>query len=146
MILIELFDKAGSSIVKQDDGRLYRVQMNLNEKDFEFVAEKITQSGSWKCDFGIVKPNGTLSFSLTNDHNAIKILAFVRECMIQLIKKHHPMKIFIVAFGSRASTYEKMLKKYLHGYELSIRAGEALTKFTLTRIQHDPTPTTDKPS
>lgn len=137
MLLTELFNTKTTFKVITDSDTEFATYIKLTDI-MGFRANKLGSTGNyWSCDFGRMRPNGSLIFGLTNNHDAVKVLAFVTESMSKFLKKHQPTKFKLEAHDKRASVYRRMLAKLLPDYDVKELEYEESSKFIMTRKQVD---------
>ena len=149
MKLLEILNKKFTDLsVNEDSEDWYSVDAKIGDRIINFDAQRIVEriSGvehSWEVDFSEAsKPsaNGVSkhTYALTKSGNEFEVFAFIKQCMEEFIKKHNPKIIKFTADKegsvSRASVYERLLKKFLKGYSIKINDdGSRQVKFTLEK-------------
>ena len=145
MKLFEILTKKFTDLeVNEDNEDQYNVTANVGNRNINFDAQRWTDEefSYWEVDFSEEKmTDGKLrnTYALTKAGKEFDVFAFIKQCMEQFIQKHHPNMIKFTAdkegSESRASVYERLLKKFLKGYSIMITDdGSRQVKFTLKKL------------
>jgi hypothetical protein len=139
--IFELFNSAGNIKVVEESQHVFATEMDLGDRKISFVAdESVTFEDKtwWNVVFAEVDASGKSYFHLTKNGHEFEIFSMVKQSMEMLIKKYKPDVIIFTAGKedkSRASLYQRMLKKFLKGYSIeSYDKNKYQIQFKLERL------------
>jgi hypothetical protein len=142
MLLSELFNTTASFEVIKDSDHTFEVQTQLKKSVIIFtalttgIAERGDSKNDWDVAFSSHDPTakiGAYEFALTGNHESVQVLAFVREAMHQLIKKHDPSIITFSSKNDRAEIYKKMIDRFASQYKCEVNKNSGTTYFKMIR-------------
>lgn len=145
MKLFELFNTSPTDVkVMRDTAVQYVSEALIGNHMITFAAGLVSEGSKslmglqpsetgWWLDFGI--HDGGYEYRKTKDGVPTKVLAFVKQQIEVLIKKHDPDALVFTAEEQRAQVYDRMLKKVLHAgasfEKLHTKHGDYLFKVSL---------------
>lgn len=150
MILLEILTKKFTNLeVNEDSALSYDVDAKIGNRKINFTASRWAENEGpslWEVEFseeippvvpGVTRTHHT--YEITKSGKEFEVFAFVKQCMEHVINKHKPKFIKFTADKagsiSRASIYERLLKKFLKGYSIKVMDdGSRQVKFTLEKL------------
>jgi hypothetical protein len=151
MNLYEILDKKFDFKVLEDSSNVYEVETKIGDRIIQFTAEHWNTPENkhrWDVEFSeeVTRMVGKVqtvnrTHKLTRSGKEFEVFAFIKQCMENLIEKHHPDVIKFSADKesskeNRASLYQKMIKRFAKGYKVSTvkMDDNSQVKFTLEKI------------
>jgi len=145
MKLFEILNKNFIDLEVIEDSELtYEVETKIGDRVINFTGSKwkskiVGEPAYWSIEFSESSPGKSgHNYTLTKSGKEFEVFAFIKQCFEHMIKKHHPEVIKFTADKSnnegRAALYEKMLKKFLTGYKMTVNQHDKEVKFTLEKI------------
>lgn len=131
MLLTELFNSRLEKSVVKDTNDEYQIKAKIGSHEIMFFGYG-HGDGEFSVSFDAI--DTPMDFMFTRDHASIQVLAFVKECIEELVKKHNPSKIYFTAKGKRAVIYRKMIARFaLKDYEMADHAYGGEISFVLKK-------------
>jgi hypothetical protein len=134
MLLSEILNRTSEKKVITDDQKSYIVSSIINGREIMFKANKAEKEDSgendWDISFTEVQKNdkGVKSgtYGKTGNGGELEVFSVVKDCMRELITKHHPDKLIFTANKdggknnqARGNVYERLINRFKPpGYEL----------------------------
>ena len=127
-MLLELGDSSSNYEVIESDADSFKTKATINKRVIVFSAS-MDDPGEMHIEFWELKdPNIDLKYSsnrtygLSGSGGEIKVLSMIGNSIKEAVARYHPPMIFFTAekeenSNKRADIYEKLLKKFLPGYE-----------------------------
>jgi hypothetical protein len=127
MILQEILNKKITDFEVDEDIDYLDVTAKIGNREIRFYADspkmKIDNKQIVEIEFSEQRPGAKSTYELTRSGNEFQVFAFIKQAIEMMLKKWNPDVIKFTADkadqSNRSGVYEKLVKKYLKGYELT---------------------------
>ena len=109
MKLLELFSSSIEYKVRTDTDKEFTAYALIGNHQINFEAEYDGAEDGWWITFNA----SGKGFNVTDDGQAPKVLAFVKRCIEDLIKKHDPATFSFSGAAGKHEVYSRMVKRFI---------------------------------